>query len=125
MPRPPAGDGPRYRIAAAELRRRIMAGAIPPGALLPSEAALTREFGLSRGVVREAMALLRAEGLVVTEMGRGTYARPVLPIRRLGSERYGIERDQVAGAPTPATSFTADHALTWSDYRLDTAFQEL
>src|SRR5256886_13282923 len=85
----------RCRLAADELRRRILAGAIPPGALLPSEAALIAEFGVSRGTIREAMALLRAEGLVVTEHGRGTHARPVLPVRRLGFDRYRPE----AGPP--------------------------
>ncbi|MEQ4300426.1 GntR family transcriptional regulator [Plantactinospora sp. B6F1] len=79
---------PRYRAIANELRRRIAAGAIPAGALIPSESTLTVEFRVARGTIREAINLLRSEGLVVTEHGRGTYARPNLPIHRLGPERY-------------------------------------
>ncbi|MEH1126489.1 GntR family transcriptional regulator [Micromonospora sp. CPCC 206061] len=88
MPTPRTGT-PRYRQVAEELRRRIEAGAIPAGSLLPPESALSREFGISRGTAREAIAALRSEGLVVTEHGRGTYARPAYPVRRLGANRYG------------------------------------
>ncbi|WP_203994094.1 GntR family transcriptional regulator [Micromonospora lutea] len=114
----------RYRLVADELRRRIMAGAIPPGSLLPSESTLMAEFSVARGTVREALALLRAEGLVVTEMGRGTYARPVMPVRRLGSDRYRKELDQVRSGEL-GTSFTADQRIGWSAYTLDKKFREV
>ncbi|WP_408631833.1 GntR family transcriptional regulator [Micromonospora palythoicola] len=65
---------PRYRAIADELRRRIETGAIPPGTLLPTESALTAEFKASRGTVRQAIGILRQEGSVITEHGRGTYA---------------------------------------------------
>ncbi|MER5457789.1 GntR family transcriptional regulator [Micromonospora sp. NPDC002389] len=121
---PTAHQGsPRYRLMAEELRRRIMSGAIPPGALLPSEATLMAEFSVARGTVREALALLRAEGLVVTEMGRGTYARPTMPVRRLGSDRYRKELDQVRSGEL-GTSFTADQQIPWSAYTLDKTFHE-
>ncbi|MDG4790315.1 GntR family transcriptional regulator [Micromonospora sp. WMMD1102] len=122
MPTP--HDRPRYRRVADELRRRILSGAIPPGSILPSESALIEEFGVARGTVREAVALLRSEGLVVTEMGRGTYARPVLPVRRLGSERYRRELEQVRTGEL-GTSFTADQRIGWSDYQLDRTFREV
>ncbi|MER7331198.1 MULTISPECIES: GntR family transcriptional regulator [unclassified Micromonospora] len=75
MPTPHYGQ-PRYRTIANELRRRIESGAIPPGVLLPAESALTAEFKASRGTVRQAMAILRDEGLLVTAHGRGTYVSP-------------------------------------------------
>jgi GntR family transcriptional regulator len=87
VPTPRTGT-PRYRQVAEELRRRIEAGAIPAGSLLPAESALVRGFGISRGTAREAIAVLRSEGLVVTEHGRGTYVRPRLPRRRLDARRY-------------------------------------
>ncbi|MEV6814186.1 GntR family transcriptional regulator [Micromonospora sp. NPDC051296] len=121
VPTPPQPR--RYRLVADELRRRIMAGAIPPGALLPSEPTLMAEFSVARGTVREALALLRAEGLVATEMGRGTYARPVVPVRRLGSDRYRAELEQVRSGEL-GTSFTADQRIGWSDYSLDKEFRE-
>jgi GntR family transcriptional regulator len=122
----PHSERPRYRLVADELRRRILAGVIPPGSVLPSESTLIAEFDVSRGTVREAIALLRAEGLAVTEMGRGTYARPVMPIRRLGSDRYRRELEQLTSSDRPpATSFTRDQGIDWADYQLDREFREV
>ncbi|MEV4832048.1 GntR family transcriptional regulator [Micromonospora sp. NPDC049257] len=109
---------------ADELRHRMMSGAIPPGSLLPSEATLMAEFSVARGTVREALALLRAEGLTVSEKGRGTFVRPVLPVRRLGSERYRAELEQVRRGEL-GTSFTVDQRVDWSSYTLDKEFREV
>ncbi|MCG5439249.1 GntR family transcriptional regulator [Micromonospora sp. PSH25] len=76
MPTPHYGQ-PRYRVIADQLRERIESGSIPPGSLLPTESALTSEFRASRGTVRQAIAVLREEGLVTTEHGRGTSTRPI------------------------------------------------
>ncbi|MBP1785744.1 DNA-binding GntR family transcriptional regulator [Micromonospora sp. HB375] len=73
---PPRYGQPRYRLIADELRERIESGSIPPGALLPTESALTAEFRASRGTIRQAIAVLRDDRLVATEHGRGTYANP-------------------------------------------------
>lgn len=116
---------PRYRQIAAELRRRIEAGVLPAGSLLPSEVTMQEEFGVARGTIREAINLLRAEGLVTTEPGRGTLVRLALPMRRLGSERYQREIEQVAGGVAPATSFTADHRIDWSAYTMEKEFREV
>ena len=58
----------------AELRTRIVDGAIQPGDKLPSENELMGEFSVSRTVVRAALTRLQAEGLVETERGRGSFA---------------------------------------------------
>ena len=121
----PAHGRPRYRLLADELRRRIMSGAVPPGAFLPSESALMREFHAARGTVREAVRLLRDEGIVITEHGRGTLVRPALPVRRLASERYRAELDQLAGDRAPETSFTSTQGIDWSSYDLDREFREV
>jgi GntR family transcriptional regulator len=118
---PPPAARPRYHQVADEIRRRIDAGAMPPGAPLPSESSLMDEFSVSRGTVRQAVAQLRSEGLVMTEKGRGTYVRPVLPKRRLGSDRYRYE----ATPSTPGTSFTRDQQIEWSAYQLDRDFDEV
>ena len=47
-----------------------------PRALLPSESYMQQHYGVSRGTVRTAVGILRAEGLVVTIGGRGTFVRP-------------------------------------------------
>lgn len=59
------------------LRSQIMEGAFGGLAAarpaLPSEARLAAEFGVSRNAVREALSLLRAEGLVTRTPGAGTF----------------------------------------------------
>lgn len=57
----------------ARLAADIRSGRLGPGARLPTEQALTAALGVSRTVVREAVAALRADGLVVTRRGSGAY----------------------------------------------------
>jgi GntR family transcriptional repressor for pyruvate dehydrogenase complex len=57
----------------ARLAADIRSGRLGPGARLPTEQALTTALGVSRTVVREAVAALRADGLVVTRRGSGAY----------------------------------------------------
>ena len=60
------------RVSSA-LRSRLLAGEVPPGHKLPSEAQLTEQFGVSRTVVREAIAALAADGLVESRQGAGVF----------------------------------------------------
>ncbi|WP_240516859.1 FadR/GntR family transcriptional regulator [Marivivens niveibacter] len=55
------------------LREQIKSGKFAIGTRLPSEAELTREHLVSRTVVREAIAALRADGLVEPRQGSGVY----------------------------------------------------
>src|SRR6516165_4362503 len=55
------------------LSAQITAGELKPGAQLPTEPELIAATGVSRTVVREAVAALRAEGLVVTRQGVGAF----------------------------------------------------
>lgn len=59
---------------SSDLRRELAEGAFQPGARLPSESALTRQYSVSRTVVREAIAILRADGLVEARKGAGVFA---------------------------------------------------
>src|SRR3954468_22603041 len=56
------------------VRRDVLRG-LSHGARLPSEAELAAEFGVSRNAVREALDLLRQEGLVERVQGCGTLVR--------------------------------------------------
>lgn len=55
------------------LRAQIDAGYYAPGDKLPTEPALIEKFGVSRTVVREAIAALRADGLVESRQGSGVF----------------------------------------------------
>jgi DNA-binding FadR family transcriptional regulator len=59
--------------AVARLTAEIRKGRLPPGARLPTEQVLMQAMGVSRTVVREAVAALRAEGLVTTRQGSGAF----------------------------------------------------
>jgi len=55
------------------LTQQIVSGKLAPGAKLPTEQEMTAAMGVSRTVVREAVAALRAEGLVTTRQGVGAF----------------------------------------------------
>lgn len=55
------------------LRGDITNGKMPPGSRLPTEQEMIASLGVSRTVVREAVAALRAEGLVATRQGVGAF----------------------------------------------------
>ncbi|GAA5127289.1 GntR family transcriptional regulator [Haloechinothrix salitolerans] len=82
-----ASGTPAYRQVAADLRDRINRGDLPAGARLPSEYELAEQHGVSRPTVREAFALLRSEGLVRSERGRGYFVRDQRTVQRLARNR--------------------------------------
>jgi len=59
-----------YQKIAQHLREAINSGRLNTGDELPSEAELCEQFGSSRGPVRQAMMLLRTEGMISTGRGR-------------------------------------------------------
>ena len=71
--RPLSADRKLSRGLFDQLAEQIRSGRLAPGARLPTEQALTRAARVSRTVVREAVAALRAEGLVVTRQGVGGF----------------------------------------------------
>lgn len=58
---------------ADEIRRMLARGELQPGDRLPTEQALCAAHGVSRTVVREAIAALSADGLVVARQGSGIF----------------------------------------------------
>lgn len=64
---------PLSTVVAESLAEQIRSGSMRPGAQLPTEAELCAEHYVSRTVVREAVARLRSEGLVIPQQGRGMF----------------------------------------------------
>jgi GntR family transcriptional regulator len=95
-------DRPVYKQVADALRAAIRNGELADGQLLASETELMERYGVSRNSARNAVALLRVEGLVVTEHGRGTFVRAHRPMRRLSSSRYSKAHRQAGQAPLHA-----------------------
>lgn len=69
----PLAERPVYHQLADILRAWILSGDLPAGRPLLSEKTLVEETGLSRGTVKHAAQILRAEGLTRTSPGRGHY----------------------------------------------------
>jgi GntR family galactonate operon transcriptional repressor len=61
---------------AEEIGAAIVAGRYAPDTLVPGEIELGRRYGASRTVVREALKLLSAKGLIASRKRSGTRARP-------------------------------------------------
>ncbi|WP_158889937.1 GntR family transcriptional regulator [Amycolatopsis anabasis] len=90
---------PAFRQVAADLREKITAGQYAPGSQLPSERDLVETYGVSRPTIRDAVNVLRTEGIVVAEHGRGVFVRPPASIQRISRNRLSREaRERNEGA---------------------------
>jgi GntR family transcriptional regulator, transcriptional repressor for pyruvate dehydrogenase complex len=70
-----ASPGSLTDCATEALTRLVLGGEYAPRARLPTELELARRFGVSRTVVREAVARLKSSGLVESRQGSGVYVR--------------------------------------------------
>jgi GntR family transcriptional regulator, transcriptional repressor for pyruvate dehydrogenase complex len=96
--RPVAVERKLSRRLFEQLADEIKSGRLAPGARLPTEHSLTRAARVSRTVVREAVAALRAEGLVITRQGVGAFvsAEPTRAPFRIEPERMQSLGDVLA-----------------------------
>ena len=83
----------RTQELTQRLAAEILSGRLQPGARLPTEQELSIATGVSRTVVREAVAALRADGLVMTRQGLGAFV-PADVQRR----PFRIDPDEVKSA---------------------------
>jgi GntR family transcriptional repressor for pyruvate dehydrogenase complex len=81
-------------LVSESLAQRIRSGKLAPGAKLPTEAELCTEYDVSRTVVREAVARLRSDGIVVPHQGRGIFVSDS-PVAR----RFSIPDDALKTLP--------------------------
>ena len=106
------------QLVVEKLSERLENGTYPPGGRMPSSAELCEEFGVSRTVMREALASLKSAGRVVARQGSGVFvterdSRPIhfeagriddirsaLEILEL---RFGVEMQSVALAAARRT----------------------
>jgi DNA-binding GntR family transcriptional regulator len=66
---------PKYAQLVQTLQRRIESGTYPPDSLLPSENQLIQEFGVSRPTVVAALRVLREQGWIESQQGKGRFVR--------------------------------------------------
>ncbi|MFW6723089.1 GntR family transcriptional regulator [Streptomyces sp. MAR4 CNY-716] len=105
----PLGEQPAYLRVAADLRRKIVGGELPPHARLPSQARIRQLYGVSDTVALEARKVLMAEGLVEGRSGSGTYVRSRPEPHRLVRTGY-----RGLGDLTPFRQEQADESVAGS-----------
>lgn len=64
-----------YLRVARDIREKIAAGELKPGAKLPSTAELKELYGVGNTAIRNAMLVLRMEGLIEGHQGKGVYVK--------------------------------------------------
>lgn len=71
------------------LRSQILDGNLEPGTKLPAAKDIEEQAGVSRSVVREAVAALKAEGLIISRQGVGIFVAST--VRK---QTFAIEEDE-------------------------------
>ncbi len=90
--------GPVYLRVLEDLRARIHAGVLEPGARVPSRNAIITNYGVGETAAKHALAALVAEGLIEARPGSGCYVRGAPSIQLLEHDRprspgspFGVE----------------------------------
>lgn len=86
-----SGSAARYSLLADSIIGDIGAGRYAVGSLLPTEAELSAQFGVSRHTVREALRRVREMGLVSRHQGIGTRVKA-----KRGDSRYVQSVDSIS-----------------------------
>jgi DNA-binding transcriptional regulator YhcF (GntR family) len=118
------------------LHERIRSGECPAGSKLPSHTALATEFGVAPLTMRQVLAQLEDEGLVLRQQGRGTYVQEhstpavliveddtaMLTLLRFHVNNAGYRAIEATGRDEALAALEADRtiALVLSDVRIPT-----
>ncbi|MEU6991659.1 GntR family transcriptional regulator [Streptomyces sp. NPDC046465] len=86
------GPRPKYQRIADALREAIQAGQYGPGDRLPGENDLMTTHGVARMTARQALGVLRDEGLAEARKGAGVFVRTFRPLRRRGIQRLAEQQ---------------------------------
>ncbi|MDN3722076.1 FadR/GntR family transcriptional regulator [Roseibium salinum] len=113
-----------------KLRTQIEEGKYAVGDRLPSEARLTEEFSVSRTVIREAVATLRADGLLDSRQGAGVFVlapaeKTPLPFQNVEPARISSMIEMLELRTAVETEAAALAARRRSPAQLETLFETL
>ncbi|MDV7340278.1 PLP-dependent aminotransferase family protein [Terasakiella sp. A23] len=93
----PTAQKPLYRSLYGELRDRISAGEICPGASLPPSRTLSKGLGISRNTVNQAFEMLVADGFLCSRPGAGFYVSTDLDVQFLQTVKLEENSDMQLG----------------------------
>lgn len=121
------------REVVDRLQAEITGGKLQPGARLPTEQAMMAAMGVSRTVIREAVAALRAEGLVVTRQGVGAFVAADVLQRpfRIDAETMGSLGEIVhvmelrTGVEVEAAGLAAERGTTGEKRKIELALKAI
>ncbi|MFD0328262.1 GntR family transcriptional regulator [Streptacidiphilus monticola] len=91
----PDGTLLNYERIAEDLKQQIRDNALPPGAALPSQSQLMKQYGASSLTVQKAMSLLRDGGWAVSRPGKGAFVSHASP-QQAGQSQEDVVRRTVA-----------------------------
>lgn len=100
----------KYEEVAGALRDQIVTGSLGWGDRLPSQDVLCERFDVSRIVVRRALDILEAEGLIDRVQGGGAFVRRYQPLVRDASKHYKSN----PGLPFAEEALAADRVPRYS-----------
>jgi GntR family transcriptional repressor for pyruvate dehydrogenase complex len=92
---PYLGQGSLRDRVIEVLEQRILDGSFPPGARIPTESVLGERFGVSRTVVRDALRVLEARGLIDIRRGTGTRVRSTTVDTYIGAAAMLLLRSEL------------------------------
>jgi len=101
---------PRYVQIADGIRLAAVSGELAAGAALPSVRRLAARLAVNPATIVQAYRRLRAEGLVESRRGAGTFVRPLT-----GARRVGARRREAAALVRRLLGEAADRGLTRQD----------
>jgi DNA-binding GntR family transcriptional regulator len=78
---------PVYLRVLEDLRMRIRAGLLEPGARVPSRNAIMTRYGVGETAAKHALQVLGTEGLIEARAGSGSYVRKTVAARYLAHDR--------------------------------------
>lgn len=117
-----------YERIADELRQSIRAGELSPGDRLPAESKLAEQYRRSVPTIRDALRLLRDEGLIEKQHGRGNFVRQPRTTVSRSNVRHQWEKDR-AREPKPVRLQTGateqDTGLQMNDLDFRASYREI
>lgn len=87
-----SGRAKKYQQIAEAIRAEIGNGTLGPGDRLPAETVIAQRHHATVPTVRQAKAVLQAEGLIESRHGIGTFVRTESRLQRRSRARYGEAR---------------------------------
>ena len=122
----PVNRGSVVVLVMERIKQALIRGELKPGDFLPSEAELTRNLGVGKSSVREAVKMLQAMGIVEVRRGQGTIIRDHPGENSLNTLVYqlilarGVTQDilEFRMMFEPAYTVMAMHRATDEDYEV-------